>query len=38
MERRLQGRVRYVILNDCPGKQGELCLIGARARKGSALA
>ena len=34
VERRLQGRAPYGILNDCPGKQGELCLIGAHARKG----
>ena len=38
VERGLQGRIPCGILNDCPGKQGELCLIGARARKGSALA
>jgi hypothetical protein len=38
VERGLQGYLPCGILNDCPGKRGELCLIGARARKGSALA
>ena len=38
VERGLQECIPCGILDDCPGKQGELCLIGARARKGNVLA